>query len=199
MNAQELLAILSQVPFVAIFAVTFMHALRRPRRVTIDIALLFGAFATIIVISWATDQIEAANWQFLDTIQIVLLAVLPYLLLRVVADFITVSNTLQRAAELLLAALVIAIVLSGSDLPSWTLIAIASYFISLGTYASWEFARGARRAPGVTSRRLYAAACGSILIGLAMLVIAIRVLVPSLDTLAMDVVLRLLTVSAGLS
>lgn len=199
MNSYALLDILSQIPFVAIFAITFIHALRRPRRATIDIALLFGAIVAIFVIGWITDEVEEAGSGPLDTVQVVLLTVLPYLLLRVVVDFIAAPSRLQRGAELLLGVLVVAIVLSGSNLPPWLVIGIATYFIALGMYSSWEFARGALRTPGVTSRRLYAASCGSILIGLVILVVASRALVPSLDTLSVELMTRLLIVSAGFS
>ena len=199
MNASDLLEILSQIPFVAIAAITLVHAIRRPRQATIDIALLFGSIAAILLIGWITDQFGIGESRVIDAFPIILLTVLPYLLLRVVADFITVSSRLQRGSELVLGFLIGTILLVGADLPGWLIIAIATYFVALGIYASWEFARGARRAPGVTARRMYAASWGSILIGLVILVIAARALVGTLDTDVTDVIVRLLMVASGLS
>jgi len=167
--------------------------------VTIDIALLFGAFAGIFFVGWITDHVAAADNQFVDSAQTALLVILPYLLLRVVADFMTVSAKLQQGAALALAVLLISIAASGSELPSWLVIGIGIYFVGLGMYASWEFARGARRARGVTARRLYAAASGSVFVGLVILIAVIRSLAPSLDSVGTDIAVRAMTLFAGLS
>lgn len=201
MSADDLVNGLTQGLFITIAGVTLVHAVRRPRRATIDIALFFGAFALIFLGSWITDHVDTFDHQAVTTALIILLVALPYLLLRIVADFITVSPRFQRAAGLLLALLAVAVAVAGSgeELPDWLVLGIGAYFVGLGVYASWEFGRGARRARGVTARRLYAAAFGSMFIGLVILVVVIRAVASSIDSIATDVVVRALTLLSGLS
>src|SRR5207253_182878 len=104
------------------------------------------------------------------TFEAALLMALPYLLLRLVADFMDVPVVLLRGAEtgLVLASAVLVLVPSPLPLP-WTL-ALVAYFVGVSLYASPAFVRGARRSGGVTRRRLQAVALGSVFLALDILV-----------------------------
>lgn len=94
-SMDELFQRLAEVPFFVVFLVTTVQFIRRPNRVTMDMALLFGAPAIQILMSWArllfgvTFPPEAAR------ITEVLLMALPYLLIRLLDDFTDVPRLMM--------------------------------------------------------------------------------------------------------
>jgi hypothetical protein len=199
MTTNELVSFLNQLPFVIIAIVTLYNAIRRPRRAAIDIALLFGALAAIVVIGWTVEQIELLDHPASTTIQVILLIALPYLLLRIVSDFMAVRSWIVGSAAVLFVALASAIVWFNEPLPDLLTIITATYFIVLVGYASWKFVRGARVASGVTARRLYAASTGSALLSLVVAVIAAQAVSERFNTFGVDAALQTLVVTTGLS
>jgi signal transduction histidine kinase len=197
MSAAELINLLTQIPFVVIGAVTLLAALRRPRLATINIALLFGSFAVIVVHSWFADDLGYQNNTVFQLFQSLILTAAPYLLVRVVSDLIDVPDLVQRVAAGSLGVLGIAMIVTGPPFPSWLVLAIGVYFVSLGVYATSAFVRGARTARGVTARRLYAAATGSAFLWLVILLAVLRALIPGLDGSATEVLSRLAAVGTA--
>jgi hypothetical protein len=91
-TAQQLIVVLSQLPFVIIAAVTIYQAVQRPRRSTIDIAVLFTVIAAIILDGWLADELGYRD-SVVDSIVIVILVLsLPFLLLRVVGGLMKVPS-----------------------------------------------------------------------------------------------------------
>jgi signal transduction histidine kinase len=198
MTAQQLTGMLSQIPFVLIFAVTLAQAIRRPRRTSIDTAVLFGAFTTVVIISWAADMLDYSGARAVTTSQVILIAALPHLLLRVAGDFVDVSENLERASGIGLAALSVAAIASGDALPGWLVIATALYFVVVVVYSAIAFVHGARHARGVTARRLHAAAAGSVVVGMVILTIAARLLIDDFPAMWSVILERMLTVISGI-
>jgi signal transduction histidine kinase len=149
------------------------------------------------MVSWTADVFNYYNSRAITTAEVVLIAVLPHLLLRVVADFVDVPARLQRASAIGLAVLVIAAISAGDALPDWLVVATALYFVMLVIYSAIAFVHGARHARGVTARRLHAAAAGSVLVGLVILAIATRLLYDDLPTIWSAILERSLTVGSG--
>lgn len=167
MTALELITLLSQAMYVVIFVIVVLHYLHAPTPAHLDMALLFGilAFAVIQTRVLALLAFTPPEW-FSDAVVVAIVA-LPYVLLRLLDDFTTVPPALKRAAE---AGLVIAAVgLFGfveSTLPTPVVLALVAYIASLFLYCGLRFIRSARRAQGVTRRRLEAVSGGAILFAL---------------------------------
>jgi signal transduction histidine kinase len=199
MTAEQLIVLLTQIPFVIIGGVAIVEAVRRPRRATIDIALLFSTFAIIVLNAWIDQELGYDTHPVARTLQSILLVASPYLLLRVVSDLVNVRPILQHVAAGSLVVIAAAMAATGPEYPSWLVLIIGVYFVSLGIHAAQAFVRGARAARGVTRRRLHAAAAGSALLGLLILVAVLRSLIPALNNVVVDVLSRLLSVGIAVS
>jgi signal transduction histidine kinase len=179
MRAEDLFQHLAEVLYVAIFVAVLVRAVRRPTRVRLDMVGFFGVAALIVLLSTLTNLQAISGGTGLQDIEAILLMSLPYLLLRLVADFMAQPRWLlvTAAAGLLLSAIVIvAIPVPLPALPTFLLIA---YFLIVILYASISFWLGARRARGVTRRRLQAVAFGSVFLGLDILVAGLAAALPA--------------------
>ena len=172
MTALQLIQGITNVLFVLSFGLVLRRAYRQRSTVSVDIALFFGALSFAVV--------EGPLFQLLRippsaattvAVSIVVMA-LPFLMLRLLGDFTTVSLR-ARTATLggLIAAVVILLTLTQPLDPAATLFLIA-YFAGVSLYAAVAFVRLARRSAGVTRRRTQAVAIGMGFIGLAVLVAA---------------------------
>jgi signal transduction histidine kinase len=192
----DVLQDLTDLLFVGIFLVVAVHALRHPRRATIDAALFFAAFSFIVLYTVVAPPLHlAANALAVGLVITVLLAA-PYLLLRLADGFTTVPSFLSRgaAAGFVLVA-VSALALPASLRPMLTVPYIV-YFVGLTLYSSVAFVRAGRRATGVTRRRLQAVAFGSACLGVAILLSPLRPALPGLVPL-WNVLNHLLGLGAG--
>jgi signal transduction histidine kinase len=196
-DAGILLELLTQIPFVLIFLVVLRDAVRQPSPPKIRIALFFGALALTTVSGWMVDLLgyERPGW-FIALTRILAVA-LPYLLLRIVADFTEVPRWLMRLAEVLLIAGITVVVL-WIELPPAAVLFVVGYFVGFQIYAAVRFVQASRREHGVTGRRMRAAAGGSVFLGAAIL-IAGAVLVAMDGAILGDVLLRLALLGAGLA
>jgi signal transduction histidine kinase len=199
MTANQWIVLLSQIPFVLIAVVTSVQAMQRPRRSTIDIAMLFAVFAVIVVNRWLAFALGFDEAEAFRALQVILVSALPYLLLRVVSDFTDVPVAVHVSAAAALGAIIVAEIATDAVMPWWLAVAIGAYYALLGLYATRAFMLGARSARGVTSRRLYAAASGSAFLGLAIVFAASRSIFPTLDAVGADVVSRVLAIAVGMS
>ena len=178
MSADNLLQWLTQALFVLIFVVTGTRALRRPLRATIDIALFFGALSVVIAEEWVAAALDATPGRTLNALNGALIMALPYLLLRLVDDFADVPRWLLHTAEAGLALAVIGLFAVAPPLPVGLTLLYVAYFFGLQVYAAVMFVREARRAHGLTCRRMQAAAAGSVFLGLTVLTAAFQAGVP---------------------
>src|SRR5437667_12697301 len=98
MSASTLLQVLTQALFVVVFVVVAVKAVRRPRRVTIDTALLFGVASLLVAEGWVLAVLHTKPSPLLAVLASALIMALPYLLLRLVNDFAGVPGSVMRGA-----------------------------------------------------------------------------------------------------
>jgi signal transduction histidine kinase len=194
---EQALELLTVLPFVLIFLVVLRDAVRNPYRANVDIVLFFAALALAVTIGWVTRflGVEPAPW-FAGVTRTLAVA-LPYLLLRLVADFSDVPRLLMRAAEVGLALAVIA-AFAWEELPPAATLLIVAYFVGLQLYSALKFVRASRSEHGVTGRRMQAAAAGSVLLGAAIVVAGVRGALGEADAWG-ELLLRLALLGAGVT
>lgn len=92
MNAIQFIQIVSDVLCVAIFVSVGSTAVRRRTKADIDIALLFGALAIVVVQTPLQSIFRIEPVELVRDVNASLAMALPYLLLRLLADFASVHN-----------------------------------------------------------------------------------------------------------
>ncbi len=184
MTANELISLVTEGVFVLVFVVVSVQVLRRPTRVNVDTALLFGAVAGFFVLGRVSAALGLAGSPLFTTIGIALIYALPYLLLRLVDDFSDPPRWLVLGAPVGYVALVVLTVLTAQPFPVWYDVVLLAWFSGLGTYVAVAFTREARRTSGVTRRRMQAVAVGTILIAAAIVLAVAGVLVAAFSAVA---------------
>jgi diguanylate cyclase (GGDEF)-like protein len=166
----ELLFLANQAFLSVIFVVVAARALRERRRPDIDVALLFGAMAAVLVLPRVAMElgVPAESRQVMVT---PLILAVSYLMLRLVADFAAVPWWALRLSEVAFAGQLIALMFQGSV----PLAAVAAYAAIPIAWSSVAFLREARRARGVTRRRYAAIAIGNGAAVTSLVVVAIAV------------------------
>jgi hypothetical protein len=180
MSADQLLQFLTQGLFVVIFVVVAARARRAPNRANIDIALLFAVLSLIIAITWVTMAARRKPGPMETEMANPLVMALPYMLLRLLADFSSVRPWIMRgtAAGVVLSTITLFLI-DEARRPTWLAVVYAAYFVALVVYVAAAFAREARRSGGVTRRRMEAVAAGSILLGIIIFLAPFPMLLPS--------------------
>jgi signal transduction histidine kinase len=170
LTANELVQYTSWAVYVLIFVSTTIKAVRRPLRVNIDIALFFLIPALIILqVNLQAFGIEPTSPLF-TALTVVLFPIMVYMLLRVADDFSTVPPWLMHASEVALAVQAIAAFYFAPTIPPWLLLFLLTYLVASLAYATVIFVRQARKTKGVTSRRMSAAAIGTIFLCLNIMI-----------------------------
>ena len=101
-----------------IFINVALRAIRQPTRAHTDMTFFFGALAFIILASRIAALSGTTTPPWLVVIEVAVLMAMPYVLLRLVDDFTHVRSWIKRAAELGLAAGIVATVASVPTLPT---------------------------------------------------------------------------------
>jgi len=180
MLAVDLIQFLSQALFVIVFALTLGTAVRHPRPVTVEIAVLFGAAAANVTASWLFLALGIRQPPAVSAAATFIVLAIPYLLLRLVDEFAGVPALVQRLAELGLLAVIAARLLIGEPMPLWATELLVGYFAVVTLYVTAAFAREARSSIGVTARRLGSVATGSGLLATAILIAGFRAAFPGI-------------------
>src|SRR5579859_4852873 len=107
MRAEELFQHLAEVLYVLIFVAVLLGATRRPTRARVDMVLFFGDTALIVLSGALLALLHVATPVLVTDAQAALIMALPFLLLRLVADFIDVSKRIMLGAEIGLTAAVL--------------------------------------------------------------------------------------------
>jgi diguanylate cyclase (GGDEF)-like protein len=188
----DLLFLVNQTLFVLMFLFTAHTAWRDRRRSEVDTALLFGVMATLLIVPRVAELagVPSAGRQVLVT---PLIIAVPYLMLRLVADFAAVPWWALRLAEAVFVGQIVAFLLSGSI----SLALVATYAAIPIGWSTFAFARGARRARGVAGRRYTAIAAGNAA-AVASLALVAAAIPPDRDPLPIvKVVLQLFVLVVG--
>jgi signal transduction histidine kinase len=178
MRADDFLHLLAEIVFSTVFVIVTAQAVRRPRRAPIDIALLFGALAAIVVLTEVSSRVAALPQRAYEVAAVGLLASVAYLLVRLVADFARVPWPVRRGAEAGLALLVLGLIFVPVFVGVAALVLVA-YMVATLSYVAVAFGKAATRARGVTRRRLQAVALGTVLFALATLPLWLLAVLPA--------------------
>ncbi|MDQ4034735.1 MAG: ATP-binding protein [Chloroflexota bacterium] len=162
MTALELISLLTRVLFVGLFVVVLWHGLRRRTRAGFDTALLFGSVAAVVVIDVGAELTGMAESPIIPVVLILLLNLAPYAMLRLVDDFSGTSDWVQVGGGVAYIAIAALTVAFSSQVPLLELVVIA-WFLAIGGYAAFAFARASGRTRGITQRRMRAVAAGAVL------------------------------------
>jgi signal transduction histidine kinase len=198
MSADEFLSLLTRAVFLIVFVTVAANAVRRPRRAEIDIVLFFGAIVAVLAISDAQAILGLEPSWLSQVASLVLLAALPYLLLRLVDDFSVQPSWLMRAAPVGLLLLSIGAILVPNPVEGGFVSLPILWIVVLGGYSSREFLERGRVNSGVTGRRMLAVAIGSAMIVATFAMVMVGLLLPA----AMDVTRigeRLTALAAGIA
>ncbi len=162
MTALELISLVTQVLFVGLFVVVLWHGLRRRTRAGFNTVLLFGSVAAVVVLDRVGALAGVDESPIIPIVLILLLNLAPYAMLRLVDDFSGTPRWVQvggGVAYLAIAALTVAFF---SQIRLVELVLIA-WFLAVGGYAAFAFARASGRTRGITRRRMRAVAAGAVL------------------------------------
>ncbi|HEV8535587.1 MAG TPA: ATP-binding protein [Candidatus Limnocylindria bacterium] len=179
MTALELVSLLTQAIYVAIFLVVSASLLREPTRSRLNMTLFFGAITFAIAQSRLLAALGVGPVELVSDIAGVLVLAMPYFLLRLVSDFAHVPTVAKRAAEAGLVVAAATLIATQGTLAPAAVVALVAYFALVAAYCAIAFVRAARRSTGVTRRRMEAVAAGTLLLGAAIVVAGLRPLLPS--------------------
>jgi signal transduction histidine kinase/uncharacterized membrane protein len=194
LSASELISYASWAAYLIIFLVTAIKAVRRPLGANIDIALFFLIPTLIILQSVLQNLGIEPRDPTVNAITASLYPLLAYMLLRIVDDFANVPVWLMRASEVALLLIVVGYFATMPTQPTWLVMALIVYMIALIFYSAVAFVRESLRTRGVTSRRMGAAAAGSLCLCLQFVLIAFSVILPGWGS-----VLSVVTTALGLA
>jgi signal transduction histidine kinase len=181
MSADSLLLLLTQIVLLAIFIVTVVHAWRHRQRANLDIAVFFATVAGILIVSDVRRiALPPELDQMLGSVAVVLIAFVPYLMLRIVDDFRPQPRWVTAGAVAILGALVVGGIVLPAPLPAWFLLGLGAWFLGLGAYVTASFIRASMDGSGVTARRMLAAAVGSGLFAAAIVFAILGNVIPTI-------------------
>jgi signal transduction histidine kinase/ActR/RegA family two-component response regulator len=175
MNGAELVRLVTNALFLAVFVGALRTALRERSRTSVDATILFGALAFVIAQSQIAALLGPQRPAALGLVTALLFIALPYLQLRLVDDFAGVPAVLLRVClgGLLLgigAAAVgfLKLVVLPIAVPIVVAVALL-YFVGFCAYAALVLIREARHAKGVARNRMAAAAAGALALSLTLI------------------------------
>lgn len=178
MSAQQLIQYLTWACYLVIFVNVTVHAVRRPLRANIDIALFFTVFALIILIR-TEEQVAGGDRDRVVTLLLAALVLaLPYLLLRLVDDFAFVPVWIKRTTLLILVLLISTALLYPVPYPLWLILLMFAYLTLCFAYDALIFVRAAQQARGVTRRRMASIGIGTALLVLIFLLAGVSRVLP---------------------
>ena len=162
MTALELIDVANQVLFIGLFAAVLWRALKQPSRAAWDTVLLFGSIAGVVFLARAAEVLQLGEQPWLIGVILLLLAIAPYAMLRLVGDFSRTPRWVLLVGGPVLAIIgVLGFVAFGAAPRLYEIVAIA-WFLGVGGYAALAFGRAALATRGITQRRMTAVAFGTL-------------------------------------
>jgi hypothetical protein len=172
MDVLRVAQLITDVAYLILGVVAIREALRVRERVRVDVALLFGTLAAVVVLS-EIGQLSCLTALGCTTIpaasilSALLILVLPYALLRLLDDIADVPDWLMWVALVLLVAFAITLVISlAQGAATWLGPLLLVYLIVGTAYPALAFVQRARSTTGITRRRMAAIAWGCALLAM---------------------------------
>jgi PAS domain S-box-containing protein len=167
----DILSVLLQLAFYAVFAAAIWRFARRPGKVELAVVAVFSATAAVFSYS-LLNTLAPDIGQFFRPLALTLLLAQPLLI------FVLIRLIMPLAAWLIPAVIVVfviatgALLLPGETTPAAALL-VGAYFITAEGAAAILLLRGSRRRYGIARIRLALAATSTALFGLAILIVSI--------------------------
>ncbi|MGH2418532.1 MAG: sensor histidine kinase, partial [Candidatus Limnocylindria bacterium] len=195
MTALELISLVTQVLFVGLFVAVLWHALRQPTRARLDTVLLFGSITLVVLLARALELLGLSDEPWAGGLLLLLLNIAPYAMIRLVDDFSGTPRWIQVGGAAAFA--LIAVFGAVGFETARTTIEVASliWFLVVGGYAAFSFARAAASRRGITRRRMAAVATGAGLFIAAIGLAFAGALAPGLSS-ALDLLVQLVALAA---
>ncbi|HET6315951.1 MAG TPA: response regulator, partial [Chloroflexota bacterium] len=157
--------LLTDVAYVLLGIAAVRAALRVRERVRVDVVLLFGTLALVVVLQEVTLLGCAAGFvcttpPVVMVLSAVLILVLPYALLRLLEDIAEVPDWQLWLTLVLLVGFSLSFALALGDPPPWLGLSLLLYLVVGTAYPALEFIRRAHATTGITRRRMAAVAWG---------------------------------------
>ncbi len=161
MIALDFFQTITEALFIVTFLATVYRALRRPRRWTVDAALFFAGPAFLIAVKWMALVLRLTPPDWLGSMSALLIMALPYLLIRLLGDFLQLSAMVTTAAVAGLVLAAMGLLLIPPPLSPVIALMMAGYVAAYAGYAALIFAREGHSTRGISRRRMYAVAAGA--------------------------------------
>ncbi|MGQ0607118.1 MAG: sensor histidine kinase [Chloroflexota bacterium] len=161
MSALDLISLVNQVLFVGLFVVVLWHAFRQPSRSHLNTVLLFGSIAAVVTIGAVSDWI-GLDGPVLTGVTLTLLNVAPLAMLRLVDDFSGTPRWVQWAGVAAFIGISVLSFAAFESQPELVELALLAWFLPVGGFAAFAFARAAMRSRGITRMRMAAVAAGAL-------------------------------------
>ena len=195
MSALELISLANQVLFLGLFVAVLWHALKRPSRSAWDTVLLFGPIAAVVVLAPIATLIGVGDAPWFVSLQLLLINVVPFAMIRLVDDFSRTPRWLVPAGAIGLVVVgALGFTAFGADQRLFDIVTIA-WFTIVGGFSAVAFSRRAVEARGITRRRMTAVAVGAMLFVVAVVVIFANALLPAVD---LGLIVQLLALAAAI-
>jgi signal transduction histidine kinase len=198
MLVTELLMLLTRIFFVLLAGLTVFDYLRHRERIRLDIALVFVALSSSIIISVVLGLfgLTTADLPLFAKIGQIGLVSQPYLLLRLVSYFRRLPKVVRWGGTIGWVFSCLIIIFAPTPLSPALSFPILIYFVVINGYAAFAFIGGAFSSAGVARHRLRFAGMASVFLLLLFTIAGIRLAMPKLwpDVTAAVQFLSMLTV-----
>ncbi len=177
MSVSDLLNLFIQVLFILLTLVAVVDYLRHRDATRRDIALMISTLGITVGLPLIVRPFGiTSTWP----IGMLVLVAQPFLMIRLVQYFRTVSTRVYYAALVGMILLWIAVLLANEDSVRAILLAGIAYFVAIDGYAAFALIRSALTTAGVVRQRLRLIAIGSGVLALLLLLAGIAGLIPAL-------------------
>ena len=163
MTALELISLVTQLLFVGLFVAVLLAALSRPSRAAWDTVLLFGSIAAVVVVTRYAALVRLPDAPWLTGLVLLGLSVAPYAMIRLVDDFSRVPRWLLPVGAVAFVVVGVLGFAAFTTAPVLVELVTIAWFLCVGGYSVYAFARAAANSRGITRRRMTAVAIGALL------------------------------------
>lgn len=179
MTALELISLANQVLFVGLFVAVLWHALRQPTRASVNTVLLFGSIAVVVVLARLATLFSLSETGWYSSTVLVALSLAPLAMIRLVDDFGGTPRWVQIGGVVAFGVVAALSIFAFPAFEQLVELSVIVWFLLVGGYAAYAFAREATRTHGITRRRMTAVALGALLFIAAVVLAFVNVLVPT--------------------
>jgi len=161
LTALELISLINQFLFIGLFVVVLRRALRDHTAMSFNAALLFGSIAGAVVLARVAGWLGVNGQAGVTAVTLILLTAAPYAMLRLVDDFSGTPRWVQIAGAAAFVGVSVLATLGFERMEQFVEIIIIGFFVAVGGFAAYAFARESRRTRGITRRRMAAVSIGA--------------------------------------